>query len=129
MSVINVAKAHHVAIVWSWAHVSVVPLTTIEDTVAPLGAFLIDMISAVLLALTTVEPLLALALPLVMHMFIAPLLHYASNGGVVNEGGTNSMTITPCRSSNVAIAGTVVMMSLVTSPYGVISMATIVCSS
>jgi hypothetical protein len=115
--------------VWLWAHVSVVPLTTTEDAVTPLGAFLVDMISAVLLALTAVEPPLALAPPPVMHVFIAPLLCYASDGGVVNEGGTNSTMITPCCSSNVAIAGMVVMTSLVMSLYGVISMATIVCSS
>jgi hypothetical protein len=129
MPVIDVAKACHAAIVWSWAHVSIVPLAMTEDAVAPLGAFLVDMISAVLLALTTVEPPLALASSLVMCMLIALLLCYMSNRGVIDEGGTDSMMITPCHSSNVAVVGMVVMMSLVTSLYGVINMATIVCSS
>jgi hypothetical protein len=128
MSIIHIAETRCVAIVWLWAHVSVVPLTMTEDTVAPLGALLVDVISAVLLALTAVEPPLALAPPPVMHMFIALLLCYMSNGGIVDEGSTNSTTITPCHSSNVAIAGMVMVMSLITSPYGVINMATIVCS-
>jgi hypothetical protein len=127
MPVIDVAEAHHAAVVQSWAHVRVVPLAVTEDAVVPLGAFLVDMISAILLALTAVEPPLALTPSSVLCMFIAPLLCYASNGGVVDEGGTNSMMITPCCSSNVAIMGTVVVMSLVTSPYGVINMATIIC--
>jgi hypothetical protein len=99
-----------------------------EDAVAPLGALLVDMISAILLALTAIEPLLALASSLVVHMFIVLLLSYASDGGVVDEGGADSMTITPCRSSNVAVVGMVVVTSLVMSPYGVINMATIVSS-
>jgi hypothetical protein len=103
------------------------PLATAQDAVAPLGAFLVDMISAVLLALTAIEPPLALTSPTIEHVLVAPLLSYASDGGVVDESGTNSTTITPCRSSNVAITGTVVVTSLVKSPNGVINMATIVC--
>jgi hypothetical protein len=127
--VVHIAKACHAPIMWLWAHVGIMPLTMTQDAVAPLGAFFVDMISAVLLALTTIEPLLTLALSVVVRMFVALLLGYASNGGVINEGGTNSTMITPCRSSNVAIVGTVVVMSLVTSLYGVINMATIVCGS
>jgi hypothetical protein len=85
------------------------------------------MVSAILLALTAVKPPLALTLPTIECILVAPLLGHASDGGVVDEGGTNSTTIAPCRSSNVAIAGTVVVTSLVTSPNGVINMATIVC--
>jgi hypothetical protein len=85
------------------------------------------MVSAILLALTTIEPPLALTPTPIMCVFVAPLLGYVPNGGIVNEGSTDSTTITPCHSSNVAIVGTVVVTSLVTSPYGVINMATIVC--
>jgi hypothetical protein len=93
----------------------------------PLGTLFIDMVSAILLALTAIEPSLSLALPVIEGMLVAPFLGYASNGGVVDEGGTNSTTITPCCSSNVAIVGMVVVTSLVTSPNGMINMATIVC--
>jgi hypothetical protein len=127
MPVIHIAEACHVAIVWSQAHVGVVPLTMTQDAAVPLGALLVDVISAVLLALTTIEPLLTLSPPSVLHMFIALLLCYTSGGGIVDEGGTNSTTITPCRSSSVAVMGTVVVTSLIMSPYGVINMATIVC--
>jgi hypothetical protein len=127
MPVVDVTEARCAAIVWSWTHIGVVPLTMTEDTVVPLGAFLIDMIGAILLALTAIEPPLALTSSLVVCMFIVLLLSYASNGGVVDEGGTNSMMIAPCCSSNVAVAGTVVVMSLIMSPYGMINMATIVC--
>jgi hypothetical protein len=129
MSVIDVAVTRRVAVVWLWAHVSIVSLAMTENTVAPSGTLLVDMISAVLLALTAVEPPLALAPSSVMHMFIALLLCHASDGGVVNEGGTNSTTITPCCSSNVAVVGMVVVTSLITSLYGVINMATIICGS
>jgi hypothetical protein len=127
MPIVDVAEACRAAVMQSWAHVGVVPLAMTEDTIAPLGALLVDMISAILLAFTTIESPLALTPSLVMRMFIALLLCYASDGGIVDEGGTDSMTITPCHSSNVAIAGTVVVTSLVMSPYGMISMATIVC--
>jgi hypothetical protein len=127
MPVVDVAEACCAAVVQLWTHIGVVPLAMTEDAVAPLGAFLIDMISAILLALTTIEPLLALTSPLVVCMFIALLLSYASDGGIVDEGGTDSMTITPCRSSNVAVVGTVVVTSLITSLYGMINMATIIC--
>jgi hypothetical protein len=112
---------------WSWTHICVVPLPVTQDTAAPLGALFVDMVSAILLALTAIEPLLSLALPAIEGMLIAPLLGYAPDGGVVDEGGTNSMTITPCRSSNIAVAGMVVVTSLITSPNGVINMATIIC--
>jgi hypothetical protein len=127
MSIVNIAEARCAAVVRSRAHISVVPLAMTEDAIAPLGAFLVDMISAVLLALTAVEPPLALAPSLVECMFIAPLLRHMSDGGIVDEGGTDSTTITPCCSSNVAVAGMVVVTSLITSLYGVINMATIVC--
>jgi hypothetical protein len=104
------------------------PLTATQDAVVPFGAFLIDVVSAILLALTTIESPLALTPPTIVCMFIAPFLGYVSDGGIVDEGGTNSTTITHCCSSNVAIAGTVVVTSLVTSLNGVINMATIVCS-
>jgi hypothetical protein len=128
VSIVHVAETHGAAVVRSWAHIHVVPLTMAQDEAVPLGAFLIDMVSAILLALTTVEPPLALTLPAIMRVFIALLLGYASNEGVINKGGTNSMTITPCCGSNVAIVGTGVMTSLITSPNSVINMATIVCS-
>jgi hypothetical protein len=103
------------------------PLAVTEDAVAPLGALFIHMVSSILLALAAIEPPLSLPSPMIECVLIAPLLGYASDGGVINEGGTNSTTITPCRSSNIAVTGTVVVTSLVTSPYGVINMATIVC--
>jgi hypothetical protein len=129
MPIIHVTEASYAAIMWSWTHVGVVPLAMTQDTIVPLGAFLVDMISAILLALTTIKPPLALTPPLVEHMLVAPLLSYTSDGGVVNEGGTDSTTITPCCSSSVAVVGTVVVMSLVTSPYGMINMATMVSGS
>jgi hypothetical protein len=128
MSVIHIAEAHCAAIMQSWTHVGVVPLTMTQDAVAPLGAFFIDMISAVFLALITIKPPLSLPPAMVIHVFIAPFLGYVPDGGIIDEGGTNSTTITPCRSSSVAVAGTVVVMSLIMSPYGVINMATMVCS-
>jgi hypothetical protein len=128
MPIIHITESRGAAVVWSWTHVHVVPLTATQDTIAPFGAFLINVVSAILLALTTIESLLALALPTIVCMFVAPFLGYMSNGGIVNEGGADSTTITPCCSSNVAVAGTVVMTSLVMSPNGVINMATIVCS-
>jgi hypothetical protein len=127
MPVIHITEACGAAIVRARAHVSVVSLTATQDTAAPLGALFIDMVSAILLALTAVEPPLALTLPTIVCMFVVPLLGYTSNGGIINEGGTDSTTITPCCSSNVAVAGTVVVTSLVTSLNGVINMATIVC--
>jgi hypothetical protein len=95
----------------------------------PLGALFVRVVSTIFLTFTAVKPPLSLPVPAIECILIASLLGYASDGGVVDEGGTDSMTITPCRSSNVAVAGTVVVMSLVTSPYGVINMATIVCGS
>jgi hypothetical protein len=127
--IVHIAEACGAAIVQSRAHICVMPLAATQDAAAPLGALLVDMISAILLALTAVEPLLALTLPTIVCVFITPLLSYASDWGVVDEGGTDSTTITPCYSSNVAVAGTVVVMSLVTSPNSMINMATIVCGS
>jgi hypothetical protein len=101
------------------------PLT--QNAVAPLGALFVDVVSSILLTFTTIESSLSLPSPTINGLLVAALLGYASDGGVVDEGGTNSTTITPCRSSNVAVAGTVVVTSLITSPYGVINMATIVC--
>jgi hypothetical protein len=127
MPIVHVAEACGAAIVRSWAHVRVMPLATTQDAVAPFGAFLVNMVSAILLALTTIESPLALAPPAIVCMFVAPFLGYASNGGIVDEGGTDSTTITPCCSSNVAIVGTVVVTSLIMSLNGMINMATIVC--
>jgi hypothetical protein len=127
MSVVHVAETRHAAVMQLWTHVGVVPLTMAQDTVAPLGAFFVDVISAILLALTAIEPPLALTLPMVERMLVAPLLGYVSDGGIVNEGSTDSMMITPCCSSSVAIMGTVVVTSLITSPYGMINMAIIIC--
>ena len=85
------------------------------------------MVSTIFLTLATVEPLLSLPLSAIECILIVPHLGHVSDGGIVDEGGTDSTTITPCRSSNVAVTGTVVVTSLVTSPNGVINMATIVC--
>jgi hypothetical protein len=85
------------------------------------------VVSAVLLAFTAIESPLSLPSSTIERILVTPLLGYASDGGIIDEGGANSTTITPCHSSNVAVAGMVVVMSLVTSPYGVINMATIVC--
>jgi hypothetical protein len=126
MPIVHVVEACHAAIMWLGTHVGVVPLAVAQDTVAPLGAFVVDVISTIFLALTTIKPPLALALPTVECMLVALLLGYASDGGIVDEDGTNSTMITPCHSSSVAIVGTVVVTSLVTSPYGMINMATMV---
>jgi hypothetical protein len=88
---------------------------------------LTHMVSTVFLTFTAVESPLSLPSSTIDCILIALLLGHASDGGIVDKGGTDSTTITPCRSSNVAVAGTVVVTSLVTSPYGVINMATIVC--
>jgi hypothetical protein len=63
MPVVYVAEARHAAVVQPWAHVGVVSLAMAQDTVGPLGALIVDMVSAVLLAFTAIEPLLALASP------------------------------------------------------------------
>jgi hypothetical protein len=127
MPIIHITVSGGAAVVGLWTHVSVMPLTTAQDTVVPFGTLLINMVSAILLALTTVKPLLALTPPSVQCMLVALLLRHSSNRGVVNEGSINSMTITPCHSSSVAIVGMVVMTSLIMSPNGVINMATMVC--
>jgi hypothetical protein len=128
MPVVHIAEACGAAIVRAWAHVCVVSLTATQDAAAPFGALVIYVVGAILLTLAAVKPPLTLTSPTIECILIVPLLGYTSDGGVVDEGGTNSMTITPCRSSNVAVAGTVVVTSLVTSPNGMINMATIVCS-
>jgi hypothetical protein len=126
MPVVYVTEACHATIMGLWAHVSVVSLTSAQDAIVPLGTLLVDMIRAILLALAVVESLLALSPSLVQRIFVALLLCHASDGGIVDEGSTDSMTITPCCSLSVAIAGTVVVMSLIMSLNGVINMATIV---
>jgi hypothetical protein len=128
VSILHITVAISTAIVGSWAHVGVMPLTHAQDTVMPFGALFIGMVCPIGLTLTTVEASLALALPMVKCMLIALLLCHASNGGIVDEGGTDSMMITPCHSLSVAMAGTLVMMSLVMSPYSMINIATIVSS-
>jgi hypothetical protein len=127
MAIVHVAEGQRAPIMWARAHISVMPLALAQNAVAPLGALIVHMVSAIFLAFSAIESLLPLPSPATNRILVASLLGYASDGGVVDEGGTDSTTITPCRSSNVAIVGTVVVMSLVTSPYGVINMATIVC--
>jgi hypothetical protein len=61
--IVYVAEACHATVMQSWAHVGIVPLAVAQDTVAPLGALVVDMVSAVLLAFTAVEPPLTLTLP------------------------------------------------------------------
>jgi hypothetical protein len=88
------------------------------------------MVGAILFTFATImEPLLALAVPALYRILVALLLGYLSDGGVIDEGNTDSTMITPCCSSSVAIMGIVVVMSLIMSLYGVINMATMVCSS
>jgi hypothetical protein len=128
MPVVHVTEARGATVMRTRAHVSVMPLTSAQDAAAPLGAFFINVVRAIFLTLAAVKPLLALTVPAIERVLIASLFGHVSNGGVVDEGGTDSMTITPCRSSNVAVAGTVVVTSLVTSLNSVINMATIVCS-
>jgi hypothetical protein len=128
MTIVHVAEGLRAAVVQTRAHVGVMPLPLAQNAIPPFGTLFVYMVSAVLLALTAVKPPLSLPSAAVECILVAPLLGYASDGGIVDEGGTDSTTITPCRSSNVAVVGTVVVMSLVTSPYGVINMATIVCS-
>jgi hypothetical protein len=94
----------------------------------PLGAFFVYVIGAIFLTLAAImEPMLTLTLSTLHCVLVAPLLCHLPNGGVIDEGGTDSMTITPCHSLGVAIAGMVVVTSLITSPYGMINMVTIVC--
>jgi hypothetical protein len=119
MAIVHIVEARGAAVMWLRAHVHVVPLTMTQDATAPFGALLVNVVSAIFLALTAVESLLALTLSTIVCMLVVPFLGYASNGGIVDEGGTDSTTITPCRSSNVAIAGMVVVMSLVMSLNGV----------
>jgi hypothetical protein len=127
MAVIHVAEGRRTSVVRPRAHIGIVSLALTEDAVAPLGALVVHVVSTVLLTFTAIKSPLFLPTPAIYCILVAPLLGHASDGGVVDEGGTDSTTITPCRSSNVAVAGTVVVTSLVTSPYGVINMATIVC--
>jgi fluoride ion exporter CrcB/FEX len=128
MPIVHKAIARGIAIMGSWAHVDVVALTSAQDAVVPLGTLLVNVIGAILFALATVEPLLTLTPPVIQCVLIALLLGHASDWGIVNEGGANSTMITPCCSSSVAVVGTVVVMSLITSLNGVINMATMVCS-
>jgi hypothetical protein len=127
MPIIHVTEACCAAIMWARAHIRVMPFAMTQDAIVPFGALFVYVVSAVFLTLTTVKPLLTLSLPAIECILVTPLLGYTSDGGVIDEGGTDSTMITPCRSSNVAIVGTVVVTSLVTSPNGVINMATIVC--
>jgi hypothetical protein len=128
MAIVHVAVGCRAPIMRAWAHISVMPLALAQHAVVPLGALVVYMVSAIFLTFTAVESPLPLSSPTIDRVLIASLLGHTSDGGVVNEGGTDSTTITPCHSSNVAVAGTVVVTSLVTSPYGMINMATIVCA-
>jgi hypothetical protein len=125
--VVHITEARGAAIVRARAHVHIVSLTATQDAAVPFGAFVIHMVGTIFLTFATVKPPLALTLPAIECILVVPLLGYVSNGGIVDEGGTDSMTITPCRSSSVAVVGMVVVMSLVTSLNGMINMATIVC--
>jgi hypothetical protein len=127
MPVVHITEACCAAVMWAWAHIRVMPFAVTQDAIAPFGALVVYVVSAIFLTLAAVKPLLTLSSPAIECILVTPLLGYASNGGIIDEGGTNSTTITPCCSSNVAIVGMVVVMSLVTSPNGVINMATIVC--
>jgi hypothetical protein len=127
MPVVHVTEARGAAVVRARAHVRVVSLTATQDAIAPLGALFVDVVSTIFLTLAAVKSPLALTLPAIERILIAPLLGYTSDRGFVDEGGADSTTITPCRSSSVAIVGTVVVTSLVMSPNGMINMATIVC--
>jgi hypothetical protein len=127
MAIIHVAEARRAPIMWARAHIHVVAFALAWNAVAPLGALIVHMVSAIFLTFTTVESPLSLSSPLIEHILVMALLGYASDGSVVDKGGADSTMITPYRSSSVAVAGMVVVMSLVTSPYGVINMATIVC--
>jgi hypothetical protein len=129
MAIVHVTEGLRAPVVRARAHICVMSLPLAQDAIAPLGALIVHMVSAVLLALTTVESPLSLSSPTIERVLVTLLLGYASDGGIIDEGGADSTTITPCRSSNVAVAGMVVVTSLVTSPYGVINMATIVCGS
>jgi hypothetical protein len=128
MPIVHITEACCAAVMWAWAHICVMPFTMTQDAIAPFGALVVDMVSTIFLTLATVEPPLTLSSPAIECVLVTPLLGYASNGGVIDEGGTDSTTITPCRSSNIAVVGMVVVTSLITSPNGVINMATIVCS-
>jgi hypothetical protein len=127
MPVIHVTETCGAAVVQAWAHVRVVSLTATQDLIAPLGALVINVVGAIFLTLAAIKSPLALTSPTIECILIAPLLSYTSDGGIIDEGGTDSMIITPCHSSSVAIMGTVVVTSLIMSPNGVINMATIVC--
>jgi hypothetical protein len=122
--IFHVTVAVSAAVIRLWAHVSVMSLPHAQDAIVPPRAFVIDIICPIGLTLTAVEALL----PMVEHMFVMLLLGHTSNGSIIKEGSTNSITITPCCSLSVAMVGTLVMMSLIMSLYGVISMATIVSS-
>jgi hypothetical protein len=65
MPIIHITEACRVTIMGSWAHVSVVSLTSAQDAVAPLGTLLVDVVCAILLALAAVESSLALSPSLV----------------------------------------------------------------
>jgi hypothetical protein len=127
MPIVHITEAGGAAVVRVQTHICVVSLATTQDAVVPFGALVVDMVGAIFLTLAAVKSPLALTSSAVECILVTPLLGYASNGGIVDEGGANSTTITPCHSSNVAITGMVVVMSLVMSLNSVINMATIVC--
>jgi hypothetical protein len=127
MPIIHITEACCAAIMRAWAHIRIMPFAMTQDAIAPFGALVVYVVSTIFLTLATVKPLLTLPSPAIECILVMPLLSYASDGGVVNEGGTDSTMITPCRSSSVAVGGTVVVMTLVTSLNGMINMATIVC--
>jgi hypothetical protein len=127
MAVVHITEGRCAPIMWARAHIRVVPLTLAQNAIAPFGALVVHVVSAIFLTFAAVKSPLSLPSSAVKGILVVSLLGYASDGGIIAEGGTDSTMITPCHSSNVAVMGTVVVMSLVTSPYGMINMATIVC--
>jgi hypothetical protein len=117
MAIVHVAVGGHAPIMWTRAHICIVSLALAQNAVVPLGALVVHVVSAIFLTFTAIKPLLSLPAPTINRVLVVSLLGHASDGGVVDEGGTDSTMITPRRSSNVAVAGTVVVTSLVTSPY------------
>jgi hypothetical protein len=55
VSIVHVAKASSATIVGPWAHVSIVSLTVAQDAVAPFGALLVDVVSAIFLTLAAIN--------------------------------------------------------------------------
>jgi hypothetical protein len=63
MSIIHIAVPSGAVVMKSWAHIHVMSLAAAQEAVTPFGALLIDVVSAILLALTTIKSSLTLTLP------------------------------------------------------------------